>query len=484
MRLDIGFDGVLPGHMRHPARHTESINIWTCCAPEHVLFEHGNLSVSDLPHLYFTFSSLDVTAGKTYVVGRQSAGDAFLNQLLARYPQDKLHVLVSDPRDADYFRAEFHPSPSVTIRLFGSFVDENPAGVLFNSDPRLSRFAQVRQQQAKPAYAITGISHTLSIPEILDDVQHQTAAAMYPCDALICTSACGKKVITKRIGELGEQATSSIRYPVIPLGIDADSFAPDPEKRDRGRSLRRQLNIPDETVVMLYLGRFSEQDKFTQKPFFSSIQHAVRRYSGDALLLMVGTASSAAGLSTIETNAQTFAPDVPVLFLDSRDDPIRNHVRYAADIFVSLVDHIQETFGLTPLEAMAAGLPVVVTDWNGYSETVVDGKTGYKIKTYWPDEPVSHDGMPCGSYSQEDAADALLRLLEQPDLRASLGSEGIRHVKQCYDWDVVWPMYTQLFLEQYASVKLIRSAGESKSITPTPIDYRRLFSHYVSDSGA
>ena len=31
---------------------------------------------------------------------------------------------------------------------------------------------------------------------------------------------------------------------------------------------------------------------------------------------------------------------------------------------------MQETFGLTPLEAMAAGLPCVVSDWNGYRDTV------------------------------------------------------------------------------------------------------------------
>ena len=38
------------------------------------------------------------------------------------------------------------------------------------------------------------------------------------------------------------------------------------------------------------------------------------------------------------------------------------------DIFVSLSDNIQETFGLTPLEGMASGLPVVATDWNGYRD--------------------------------------------------------------------------------------------------------------------
>ena len=53
----------------------------------------------------------------------------------------------------------------------------------------------------------------------------------------------------------------------------------------------------------------------------------------------------------------------------------------AADIFVSLSDDIQETFGLTPVEAMAASLPCVVSDWNGYKDTVADGETGFRIPT-------------------------------------------------------------------------------------------------------
>ena len=40
---------------------------------------------------------------------------------------------------------------------------------------------------------------------------------------------------------------------------------------------------------------------------------------------------------------------------------------------MSLADNIQETFGLTPVEAMAAGLPCVMSDWDGYRDTVRDG---------------------------------------------------------------------------------------------------------------
>ena len=53
----------------------------------------------------------------------------------------------------------------------------------------------------------------------------------------------------------------------------------------------------------------------------------------------------------------------------------------AADIFVSLADNIQETFGLSVIEAMASSLPLVVSDWNGYKDLVNHGFNGFRIPT-------------------------------------------------------------------------------------------------------
>jgi glycosyltransferase involved in cell wall biosynthesis len=64
---------------------------------------------------------------------------------------------------------------------------------------------------------------------------------------------------------------------------------------------------------------------------------------------------------------------------------------FAADLFISLADNIQETFGLTPVEAMAAELPVLVTDWDGYRETVRDGMDGFRIPTWMPPPTFGQD---------------------------------------------------------------------------------------------
>ncbi|MBI3542646.1 MAG: glycosyltransferase, partial [Deltaproteobacteria bacterium] len=67
--------------------------------------------------------------------------------------------------------------------------------------------------------------------------------------------------------------------------------------------------------------------------------------------------------------------------LDERQD-LHRAVWQAADIFCSLADNVQETFGLTPLEAMAAGLPQVVSDWNGYRDTVRHGVDGFRVPAF------------------------------------------------------------------------------------------------------
>ncbi|TRZ77251.1 MAG: glycosyltransferase [Deltaproteobacteria bacterium] len=88
---------------------------------------------------------------------------------------------------------------------------------------------------------------------------------------------------------------------------------------------------------------------------------------------------------------QGFCPCVRVLVADSRDADARRQ-SWAADLFISLSDNIQVTFGLTPIGAMVAGMPVVVTDLDGYKETVSEEVDGFRIPTFiiFTDQAMSH----------------------------------------------------------------------------------------------
>ncbi len=80
-----------------------------------------------------------------------------------------------------------------------------------------------------------------------------------------------------------------------------------------------------------------------------------------------------------------------------------------------------EPFGIVPLEAMACGVPVVAAAVGGLRDTVVDHTTGLHVP---PRDP-------------EAIASALVMLLENPSLRAELGSAGQERARTRYSWDRV-----------------------------------------------
>jgi glycosyltransferase involved in cell wall biosynthesis len=88
------------------------------------------------------------------------------------------------------------------------------------------------------------------------------------------------------------------------------------------------------------------------------------------------------------------------------------------DIF--FMPSVTESFGNVTCEAMAAGVPVVAARATGNVDLVADGETGFLV-----------DPEDIGGY-----ADAIARLIEQPDLRATAGKAGHKRV-QGYDWDQV-----------------------------------------------
>jgi hypothetical protein len=169
----------------------------------------------------------------------------------------------------------------------------------------------------------------------------------------------------------------------------------------------------------------------------------------------------------------------------------------AADVFISLADNVQETFGLTPLEAMAAGLPCIVSDWNGYRDTVRDGVDGYRIPTVMPDAGAGldlaqryDDGVDsyeayCGHTSQAVAVDgpalaqACTRLAGDADLRRRLGENARRRVRAEFDWAVVFGRYRALWRELDERRRADAALGPAlPAVVPDRLDPFELFATY------
>jgi glycosyltransferase involved in cell wall biosynthesis len=91
----------------------------------------------------------------------------------------------------------------------------------------------------------------------------------------------------------------------------------------------------------------------------------------------------------------------------------------SADVVVSVPWY--EPFGIVPVEAMACGVPVIASAVGGHLDTVLDGVTGLHVPPRRPDALASN----------------LRRLLNDPDLRRSLGRSAAEHAHGRYPWDRV-----------------------------------------------
>jgi hypothetical protein len=148
---------------------------------------------------------------------------------------------------------------------------------------------------------------------------------------------------------------------------------------------------------------------------------------------------------------------------------------------------------------MAAGLPVIVSDWNGYRQTVRDGEDGIAVPSWLPPAGAGldiarayHQGIEnydqyIGYTSQFTAIDiaatraALEALAGDNGLRARMGESGRKRALETFDWKVVVGQYEDLWAELAARrAKDAESAPRAEGASAAPLhdDPFRVFAHY------
>lgn len=422
--------------------------------------------------IYFHSEGYLTTGEK--LMGRHSAGAGFLRGLASTTPAGDIWALVpsrSHDRPLREALAQAGHTGSVHAILPSRLGELVRPGCLYLPGPGIGEHAWRRLPHGERSWSLCGVTHTTASHSAMGAITDLLSAPLHPWDAMVCTS----RAVQQSVRLLLERQADYLRWrlgatrfelpqlPLIPLGVSCDEFSFTPDTRAAARA---RLNAGKEDVVLLFVGRLSFHAKAHPMPMLlAAEQAALARPDRRVHLVQCGWFANEAIRAAFDEAQQKLAPSVIHHDLDGRDGEARRQAWAGADIFVSLSDNIQETFGLTPIEAMAAGLPVLVSDWDGYRDTVREGIDGFRIPTLMPPAPAGADlarryddgsdsyDLYCGQSCELTAADtgaatrALLTLAGDADLRRRMGDAGRRRAREIYDWHTIVARYRDLWGE-------------------------------------
>jgi glycosyltransferase involved in cell wall biosynthesis len=445
-------------------------------------------------------------AGKG-INGRRVAGESFLRGFLRHADVDEFVILShSAPAIAPVraLAAALRASIPVRHEALVRPATIAPVNTVFFPSPNFIAEAWRRAPYGTAAWSLCGITHTTSTAAVMQGMFDLRMGPVQPWDAVICTSRAVQASVNYQMdlidahmrAHLGATPPPRPMLPVIPLGVHCDDFVPDPAA---GAALRARLGAGPQDVVFTTIARLSAHEKFDPLPIYRAMQAAQAQLSGQRLFVaLCGQFRDDYSRTIFEASAKALMPDVGFAVLDGGDAAARKAALSGADVFMFLIDNIQETFGLAPLEGMAAGLPMLVSDWDGLKDTVPP-EAGFRITTrtlpggYLAPEALRYQGgtdsygQYCATASalteidQPELIARIVTLAQSPELRRKMGAAGQAHVRARFDWAQIVPQMQALWAEQDA----MRSAATSRRyradalpIAPSPT---QLFASYPTE---
>lgn len=191
-------------------------------------------------------------------------------------------------------------------------------------------------------------------------------------------------------------------------GVRVEDFA----APERGEALRAALGIEPGTLVVAMVGHLTSRVK-RHDTFVEAVAILAPRRPGVRFVVVGSDPERTGGYRSeldyatgVKTLARRLGVEERILWTGAQDDVPA--VMNALDVLVHPAD--RESFGRVAVEAMAAGRPVVAADSGGLREIVEHERTGLRV--------------PAGD--AEGFAAAIARLLDDDELRRSLGQEGAR----------------------------------------------------------
>ncbi len=159
--------------------------------------------------------------------------------------------------------------------------------------------------------------------------------------------------------------TDETRLHMLPPGISADRRAP-PNSEDIRLKTRQHWQLSDEDILLLFIGSgFIKKGLHRAIRAIASLEEGQRKRSR---LMVVGQDKE----KRYKRLASELGVEENILFLGGRDDV--SALLLAADLLIHPA--LDEAAGIVLLEAVVAGLPVIVTDVCGYAHHIADADAG------------------------------------------------------------------------------------------------------------
>jgi D-inositol-3-phosphate glycosyltransferase len=271
----------------------------------------------------------------------------------------------------------------------------------------LGRVRRVHQQEAD------------QFPPARIDIEE---AAIAQADALIAECPQDKEDLVSLYG------ADARRIAIVPCGFDKAEFWPIARP-----FARRALGFDPKERIVLNVGRLVPRKGIDNA--VRALGRLARRHGLPAKLVVVGGNSDlpcpllTPEIGRLKEIAAAEGVVEQVVFTGRRSREFLKLYYNAADVFVTTPWY--EPFGITPLEAMACGTPVVGAEVGGIKFSVADGFTGCLVP---PNDP-------------DALASSLARLFQDPDYRRGLGRNAIDRVHEQFTWAKVTASIAALYRE-------------------------------------
>ncbi|WP_062268772.1 DUF4135 domain-containing protein [Endozoicomonas arenosclerae] len=443
--------------------------------------------------------------------GLREANEAFIKAVIRYSRFDELHLYLHDSQ-TEAFRLGWKPyldqygaGKSISIlpvNQLSSALQQHAYTVFHSGDPYISDLASLRDRHATRVFPITGRAHSLSDDARLSRVRDLIFSPLKPCDSIICSSSAQKTVMKRLLASASATFSDTVGVAVpyrgqvslIPLGIEpAGKDAVGKAAGKPSDSVTSDDASNENSPVILCLGRLSETDKMDLHPLLLALNDLLEEGVVTRFQLVVAGVGDASGeyLQSLLAQAYEFNLEDFVRFELTVDEEKKQQLLAQADVFVSLADNIQESFGLAPLEAMREGVPVILSDWNGYRDLITSGQGGYLIPTASADHDALSRSLSLVNKTQaqfiqaqgvsldfDALKQALASLLLDQDFREEMSLMAVQRVNEKFSWPLLIDQYHELVDELGREASRIRHHQGREVGMP----YRDVFGHYASSA--